>query len=163
MKLKRAAIGLFMLVILLVAACDNGPDIEEQRKWLADRAEQFINVYRIGYDKIAAIQGNPHPCTKGHKAKEAALFHAVLQNLRGAFTAFKRDVEEKLGKIAETDLHCREVISSVEGLARPFIRERDLNQCGKVDAAAAKARFFLRDPAQVKQSVTRLRREANTS
>ncbi len=157
MKTWCIGVAAMMGCLVVLAACSSEPDYSAEYKWLAERTDQFLNLYSVAYNKVNTLQGGVHPCTKGHKAEQAALFHAVLNSLHASFASFQSDVNTKLGKMAETDSRIKTLLSTVDRLATPFIRASDLTQCGKLDKAGAKARFYLQSPLETQAAVKRFR------
>lgn len=142
---------------LMVASCNGNSQRDLSRKWMAERTESYVNLYKVAYGKVAEIQGKDHPCTRGHNADEAALFHAVLQNLNTSFKTYNNDVSSKLGRMLTEDDPTRELLSTVKELSKPFADLQTLGQCGKLDAATAKERFYLQAPGEALQLVCRYR------
>ncbi|RJO65783.1 MAG: hypothetical protein C4523_15435 [Myxococcales bacterium] len=151
--------GSILLALLALASwgCESNAERTEIRKWMTDRTEQFVNVYKVAYERVSPLQGGDHPCTSGHKAEPAALFHAVLANLHSSYVAYKNDVQTHLGAALKADPACKNLLTVVEQLVSPFADEAALNQCGKVDGAQAKSKFFLQHPAAVTAAVESLR------
>ncbi len=138
--------------------CSGDDEIMMDRKWLADRCERYLAQYKVGYGKVVEIQAaGTHPCTRGHKAAPAALFHGVLQMLNKAYLDFNQDVQDKLGSKSWEDPPMKTLLSTVRALSKSFATPEDLAACGKLDAGQAKERYYLQDPLETSRSVGRFR------
>jgi|GEM_PF-2821838 len=159
MKKKFILIMILALALstMLLGACDKTSPMAADRQWLAEQTDTFMNMYKVAYDRIYTLQGSPHPCVKGHKANEAALFHAVLSNLHSSYKMYRTDVDKKLGQMAIEDIPCKNTLAIIEMIAKPFASMEDINNCGKVDAATAKAKFFLQAPTEGFAAIKTLR------
>jgi len=160
-RLQKVMIVVVLGMMMVVSACESGAETAAERLWMAQEAENFLNMYKVAYERVNLMQGTPHPCTKGHKAAEAALFHAVLTNMHEAYTGYKGQVTTKLEGLAKTDVPIKETLAIIDNLAKPFADRPHVNQCGKVDEAVAKEGFYLQAPVEALQAVATLRTRIN--
>lgn len=155
-------LGCMLIVFtLLLAACDSKPQHADDRKWLAERTKTFLGVYKVAYDRVYTLQGPEHPCTRGHKAEPAAVFHATLTMLHKGWMDYQRDVDARISESARQDAPIRDMLSVVERVAKPFADKAQVERCGSLPNAAATEQFFLQTPLEAQQAVTRLEDRIN--
>jgi len=159
MKFKAAVLPIITLIIIsfLLSACESEPKMAAPRKWLADRTEQYLDLYKVAYDKVYNLQGTPHPCTKGHKAEEAARFHAALITLNVSYAVYRAEIDVKMKGAIKNDVPCRNTVSIVERLSKPFASTEQVNNCGRLNAVQAKTSFYIENPVEGFQAVKQLR------
>ncbi len=153
------AVGMVVVTLfcMFFLACQDNSQQIESREWLAKRADQFYNIYKVAYNRVAMIPQTPHPCERGHKAEEAALYHATLQLLHENYSSFQSDVKKHLGNAANKDVPCKDLLSEITRASLPFAEASTLTKCGKLDATAAKTQFYLERPDAISKAVSVLR------
>lgn len=157
-RVHGIVIGMLIVIGLTGACSKEREERTADRLWLAERTAQFVGVYKATYERVAQMQGTAHPCMNGHKAAEAALFHAVIRTMNQAFTSYTLDVEKRLSARLAVDSRSRSLVEEVRGFSAPFATQENIERCGKVDLETAKRDFYLKDPVEISRDIELLRK-----
>jgi soluble cytochrome b562 len=150
-----------ILATLLLSACSNPPEIAGKRQWLAERTNNFLGIYKVAYEKVYTLQSKEHPCTRGHKAEPAAIFHATLMMLNKAYMDYQKEVDSKLDAQEKLDPPIKDMLTVVDQIVKPFAEMSHVNQCGKLSAGEASQQFYIQTPLEAQQAVGQLQSRVN--
>jgi len=149
---RRLLVFALILFFFLLGACSSDDEGAARRKWLGDRTRTYLNLYSVGYNKVAHLQKTGNPCTRGANPSEAALFQAVLETLQRSYQEFRKDCDKKLRRDAEKDSIIKSHLLMVEQFSLPFKDQNALSQCGKLEKQQAQVFFYLKDPAELERA-----------
>ncbi len=147
--MRRIVFTILAAALIMSLGCSSKDPNLENRQWLIERTKGFMNVYKVAFDKVSHIQKLGSPCSKGAPPAQAALFHAVLQNMNVSYSSFKSDCEKHLKDATQKDPLIREHINGIDAFSQPFREKSELAKCGKVEEKAAKKFFYLKDPLEL--------------
>ncbi len=148
---------IFLVLSLLLLACDSGPKHLEAKQYLKDRVINFQRVYTVGYESLAKAQSGPfHPCDKDAPEDVRKPYLRILTNMAEGFLNYQQKINGKLTAEQKTDPLIQKVMNEVQTLAKPFADAALVRQCGSLGKAEALQTFTLPTPEAFKLAASRL-------